>query len=306
MARNWRRSRWRRSWGRGLTKLVFPVAALCLVAAVIVGALAQVGRASGPYNRTVDRGYAVLVGLLAQRSQFEGAQLRDLLATGTSLDRITFFSTLDGLAAGVQDVARRFDGIVAPAQAAPAGTACRSALADRVVAVDGLRRALEGVLGGRSGAAATGEASAVTATVASGTTLETSDASWATCRLRLRRAPGTPGLASSVWVTDPAVWGLGPVGRFVSAVASSPSLAVHHALAVIAMSTTPSAVSGAGTGIGEVPPTGRISVRVVVADQGDVDEPGVEVQVSLDPSVPAPRPPTATAIVAIGAGRSVT
>ncbi|MHB8680734.1 MAG: hypothetical protein ACYDA2_01380, partial [Acidimicrobiales bacterium] len=108
----------------------------------------------------------------------------------------------------------------------------------------------------------------------------------------------------SRWVTGAAPWDSGALGALVTDLARSPSLAAHHALALAAVSTVPTALSAGGGGI--LPPTSQLTVHSVVTNLGNVDEPAVAVTVSLVPATSGPPPPPLTAITAVGAQRSVT
>jgi hypothetical protein len=63
-------------------------------------------------------------------------------------------------------------------------------------------------------------------------------------------------------------------------VTGSPTLATAHSLAIVDAVTVPAPSQGASGGV-LVPPTAELRVHVVVADQGNVDEHGVEVMASV-------------------------
>ena len=75
---------------------------------------------------------------------------------------------------------------------------------------------------------------------------------------------------------DPGAWTAPAVDDFVAAAVASPSLAAVHAVAIVATATDPDR-SGRGGGAGAVTATNRLAVHVVVDDDGNVAEDGVEV-----------------------------
>jgi hypothetical protein len=244
-----------------------------VVVVLAVSAVAQIGRASGPYRRTVDRGYAALAVPLVADSNASGNSLASFLHQARALGRIAFFFDLDVLAADTAATRRRFDAITPPDPVSSAG--CAGAIAGRAVAVASLQASLEGVVGGRTGLDAVDQGAATAAMTSAGSALRSADASWAACRRALRGAPGSPRLPASVWVRDPSVYEPGAVAKLVGQVAGSSSLAPVHALAVVAVVTEPSAVVSAQTLV--VPATTTITAHVVLANRGNVDENGVEV-----------------------------
>jgi hypothetical protein len=167
-----------------------------------------------------------------------------------------------------------------------------------------LRSALEGVLGGRTGLDSVDEVASAADVMSAGTTLASADASWAACRHGLRRAPGSALLPMSQWVTDPGAFAPVAAGRFVAALARSRSLAAAHHLAILDLVTAPAAVASGGAQV--LPPTVVLTVQVVVANQGNVDEDGVEVGgvAMLEGSPGSPVPVQRT--LSIAAGRSTT
>lgn len=303
MARRWgRRARWRRWVGRGITRGLVPLGVAGLVAGLLAGGVAEVGRASGPYLRTVDLGYASMATSLAHESASSGAALRSLLATAPSLDRIALLGRAGVLVAEVRDEDHRLRHLVPPAPAAGAEAPCVASFDMRAGATEGVRTALVGLLGGPTGTAAVDAGATLAALQGVANTIVQSDASWGTCQFRLHAAPGAARLPGSSWVTDNTSWSATTLDRLVTAVVRAPALAARHALAIPALTTDPAPLAaGAQTAL---PPTSSVTVHLVVADQGNVDEPAVQVQVTFSPSPGAGSPQTETAIVTLRAGRS--
>jgi hypothetical protein len=265
----------RRAVASSVLRLAIPGVVVAVVVGLVAGAVADIGSQSGPYRRAVDRGYAALSSPLIADSNRSASSLRTLLADPRSLDRITLFEELDQLASDAVDVRNRFDAITPPDPATPAAAKCSFGLRQRAAGTETLRQGFEGVLGGRTGLVPIGVGPATGEVASGGAMLESADAAWASCRRALRRAPGSATLPESTWVTNPASFSPSSVARLVAAVASARTLAPVHRLALVALVTDPAAVSTGGTEV--VPATLTLTVHVVVADQGNVDETGVEV-----------------------------
>ena len=283
-------------------RLAIPMVLSAAVVILAVTAVAQIGRASGPYRRTVDQGYVALAQPLAVQSNASGAALAALLSDGRALGRIAFFSDLDTFAADTATQQRRYDALTPPDPVSGAG--CSTAMVDRAVAVSTVRSSLEGVLGGSTGLGVVDEGAAVSAVRSAGATLALADASWAACRRALRKAPGSPVLAASAWVHDHPVLAIGTLASSVASIATSPSLAPVHSLQILAVVTDPSAVASGTTLV--VPATLRVVTHVVVSNRGNVDEQGVELGAEATVQSAQARPVLVQRTLDLGAGRSTT
>jgi len=299
-----RRRRGRRAALRRLARLAVPLVAVAVGGVLAVSAVAQIGPASGPYRRSVDRGYAALALPLVAASNAGGAALRSLVRDGPGLDRTTFFAQLDQLAGDATGVARRYDAITPPDPASAAAARCAAAMRGRAAAASALRSAFEDVLGGRTGIVPVDTAAVIDDVITAGTGLRDADAAWASCRRALRRAPGTPLVSRSVWLPDPAALDAATAPGLVGAVAASRSLAAVHRLVILSVVTDPAAVVSGQTLV--IVPTTRLLAQAVVANEGNVDEDGVEVGgVAQLPGVPA-SPAAAQRTADIAAGGSTT
>src|SRR5579863_379311 len=98
MAGERRRLGRRRARTRALLRLAVPMVLSAVVVILAVSAVAQIGRSSGPYRRTVDRGYAALAEPLVAQSNASGVALLSLLHDAPVLGRLAFFFDLDSLA----------------------------------------------------------------------------------------------------------------------------------------------------------------------------------------------------------------
>ena len=299
-----RRLRRRRGVGRGAARFVAPLVVVAVIVILAIGAVAQIGPASGPDRRTVDRSFAVLANAVAAQSNLSGAALNDLLTRGPGLSRTTFFSDLSSLGADTGRDDRQFAALTPPDPAGVAVRQCGATMVDRQRAATEVGDALERLLGGRQGLGGGNEAEAASALGRAGSVLTTADASWAACRRTLRRSPGSARLQASTWLSDPGLWTAGSLGPFVAALVSSTSLAPVHRLSLLALSTDPAWVPGR-SGVSVVPPTSALRVRVVLADVGNVDEPGVVISVSAVPQGTARVPPSVRVRAALDAGDSL-
>jgi hypothetical protein len=287
-----------------VARVVTPLAVVAVVVVLAVGAVSQIGPASGPDRRTVDRSFAVLTAPIVAQSNATGSALNALVRNGPSLSRTAFFADLASLAAATTEADRQFDSLSPPDPRGDAAERCGSAMAGRQRAVGRVGAALGRLLGGRRGLGGGDEAVAAAALDGAGTLLVTADTSWAACRRALRRAPGSARLPASTWMSDPGAWNAPALGRLVAALVSSRTLAPVHRLAILAVSTDPPAVP-ATSGVAVLTPTAALRVRIVLADQGNVDEWGVRVVVTAVPAGTVRAPAPVRTDIDIGAGASV-
>jgi hypothetical protein len=175
---------------------------------------------------------------------------------------------------------------------------------DRARVAAEVSAALEGLLGGPDGRGGGNEASTARALHGAGIALESADASWAACRRSLHRAPGSARLPASTWVSNRGAWEDTAVGGLVASLAGSGSLAPAHRITLVTVTTKPAAVPD-GAGVSVLSATSALYVQVVVADSGNVDEPGVKVVVTAVPQGAVPAPPPVRVTTDIRAGGSV-
>ena len=273
-----------------MVRVGLPLVVATVAVIVATSAVAQIGSQSGPYRRSVDRGYAALATPLVDTSNASGASLRSFLRTARTLDRMTFFSELDTLASGTDALHRRFDAITPPDPATSAAASCRAALLSRARAAATLRSAFEGVVGGPSGLRPVREPVALAGAQGAVGTLQGADASWASCRRGLKAAPGGAGLPGSVWTSPASLFSATALSRLMAAVAAARALVPVHRLAIVAIVTDPPAVPQGPTRV--APPVTALVAQVVLANEGNVDEDKVEVGgvafVQDEPASPVP------------------
>ncbi|MGH8981451.1 MAG: IPT/TIG domain-containing protein, partial [Acidimicrobiales bacterium] len=123
-----------------------------------------------------------------------------------------------------------------------------------------------------------------------GTLLEEADRSYTEGRRALSRSPGHARLPASVWLRRTVDWTSGGAQSVVGELVGSSSLAARgdvvlltHAL-VLTPAPVPPAQGSTTGGTLQLPPTTRLSVTAVVADDGNVPERGVLVEVGLQPA----------------------
>ena len=281
-------------------RLAVPMVLSAVVVILAVSSVAQIGHTSGPYRRTVDRGYAALAQPLVAQSNASGVALLSFLRHASSLGRLEFFSELDSFAADASSLQRQYAAITPPDPLSASG--CSEAITTRASTVSSLRAALERVLGGSTGLGSVDEAAATAAVGSAGAELHSADVSWATCRRALRRAPGSAVVPTSTWVRDQAVFA--GAGNLVAALVGSHSLAPVHHIVVLDVVTDPAAVASGSTLV--TPAATTIVAQVVLANQGNVDEVGVELGGEMTVLGATASPVVVQRTVDLAAGRSTT
>ncbi len=294
----------RRRRGRRRTGLALLVAVFGAAIALVVAGFADVGSRSGPYERAVDRSFAVQARVVVEQSNRSSEQLARLLGSLTSpgVQRLVLQQELDGLVADTEAAYRAALDLATPPPAAGAGAALAAAMGDRARAMSRLRGAVDGLLGSAPlpvvrgpGAATTvgrpaglGTTQAATGELAAvGTELVHADGVYATLRRAFSTQPGGQRLPRSVWVPDQRAWGSQSVGGLVAQLAGAPALAPRHRLVLVGTATglrpapLPPPPAGGITGVSVVPPTRWLTVTTVVANLGNVAEQGSVVAVTL-------------------------
>ena len=287
-----------------MARVATPLVVVAVLVVLLVGAIGQIGPASGPDRRTVDRSFAVLAAPIAAQSNASGSALNAIIGNGAALARTTFFSDLDSIASEAAQDEVLFAALSPPVPSADAAGLCGTAMTDRRRAAAQVQDALEGLLGGRRGLAGGDEAGAAHMLERARTVLQSGDASWAACRRALRRAPGSALLPVSTWLSDPGIWNDNALGRLAADVVSSATLTAVHRLAFFTLSTDPASVPGA-SGVSVLPPTTSLQVTVVLANEGNVDEVGVRVVLTALPQGSTGAPVRVRMSTDIDAGRSV-
>ena len=282
-------------------------------------------RQSQGYDATSNRTLAAQGAVVAEQSNATASTARTLINTIESQDRVGLQIDLDNL---VQQTAAESRGANAAASATPLGSVgadFAAVFADRAQAMSELRAAVDGYLGmhplavagsATTGASASGaDATLITATeatnriAAAGALLSHSDSLYRSVRHALAAAAGNARLPKSAWVRNPQQWALGTVASQVDLMATSPTLAVVHYLALRTVQITPPALptpQGGAANVSVITPTRQLSVDVVLANDGSVDEPHATVHYTLaDQSTGATSNQTQTTAIAANASQAL-
>ena len=281
-------------------RLAVPMVLSAAVVILAVTSVAQISHTSGPYRRTVDRGYAALARPLVAQSNATGAALLAFLHDASSLGRLTFFSDLDSFASDASSLRRQYDTITPPDPASATG--CATAMAKRAAAVSTLRAALERVLGGSTGLGVVDVAGASASVGSVGTELQSADAVVGDVPARPAARPGVgPGPHLDV----------GPGSRRVHR-GREPRLRPRGL--AFARPGAPDRGARRGHRPGPVvtgstlvtPATTSVGAQVVLANQGNVDEVGVELGGEVTLLGATASPVVVQRTIDLGAGRSTT
>ncbi len=287
---------------RDLTPFVVVLVIGAVALFLLVGGLVYVGRASGPYHRTIDQSFGSEARLVVQQSNSVGAQFRTLVDQMTGYHRMHLAQALDSVVEGSRSVASEASLLAVPAPEGHVGADFADAMTSRAVALERLRTTIDGLLrltAGDSGSPypppALSSATAVSRVVAVGQLLVAADSTYASARKTFMGVPGGSRLPQSVWVPTPVVWETGAIQTTVDHLTSAPSLApfkdVHLVSVTLAPSVLPPApgVTGQpqapplGAGISEVPPTCTLSVTAVVRNDGTIVAEKVPVEAAVQP-----------------------
>ena len=289
--------------------------AAVLLFGLLIGGLVDIGRASRPYWRSINRSYADQAAPIVTSSNQTAAALSTFMSEASGLGRHQVQVQLETLVRVADYDASLATQLVPPEPSAPIATTFTSSMDDRATAMGNLQNALFGLLGIQSTTSGT-TTSGTTVSRASGGSgapailstsevetrlqgvadlLRRSDQQYAAFQSATGSAPGHAHVADSVWLRDPAQWTSAQLAAFTQAVATSPSLAVvHHVvLSPNGIRLTPASVppgaqaaaqNGAPPGASVLPPTTKLGVQAVVQNLGNVPESDVVVRASVQPS----------------------
>ena len=290
----------RRARRRSPARPIVALGVVAVLAALLVGGLAEVSRQSQGYDAASNRTLAAQGTVVAEQSNATASSATALMNTIQSQNRPGLQILLDSL---VQQTADESSRAAAAAEATPMGSVgadFAAAFADRAQSMSDLRGAIDGYLGMQplpvAGSPTTidsgdgGSTTLLTATDATnriagaGTLLAHSDALYRSVRHALRTAAGNGRLPRSVWVSNPQLWAPDAVASQIGLISSSPSLAAVHYLALRTVRVSPPALptpQGAPANVSVLSPTTQISVNVVLANDGSVGEPHATVHYTM-------------------------
>ncbi len=274
-----------------------------LIVAVLVGGVLRVPSQSRGYDRAIDRSYAAQARLLAVESNRLGREFHKVLAGMSVDDRTTLEEALDTLVRSTASVARGASTAASPAPSGGAGADVTAAMVDRADAMRTFRSAVDGLLGmaplpvvgspDPSSVPATPAPLSATGAAAElakvGTLLGRGDEMYAAGRRALRADPGHALLPSSVWSGRTAGWTSNSTQSMIDALTSSSTLAAVHRVELVphTLALTPAPVPPSGTSsasaptVSVLPPTGRIGIALVIANDGNVAERGIVVRATV-------------------------
>jgi hypothetical protein len=289
----------RRARRRSPARPILVLGAVAVLAALLVGGLAEVSRQSEGYDATSNRTLAAQGAVVAKQSNATASSATALMNTLQTQNRPGLQIALDTL---VQQTADESSGAAAAAGATPLGSVgadFAAAFADRAQSMRDLRAAIDGYLGLQpvpvDGSATTvaargADATLMTATeatnriAAAGALLTHSDSLYSSVRHALRTAAGNGRLPASTWVRDPQLWAAGAVASQIDLMGSSPSLVAVHYLALRTVQVGPPALptpQGVAANVSVLTPTKQVTVDVVLANDGSVAEPRATVHYTL-------------------------
>ena len=314
-----RRHARRRTRSRGVVPLVGAV----IVLAVLVGGLTQVSTQSKGYDADSERALAGQAAVLADESNATSTAVLTLMGHLPTQTRQSLQATLDG---AVQQSASQSAQAQLAATSMPSGSsasAFEQVFDDRARSLADLRSALDGLLGlqplaggavppvaattsGTPALLSAGQAT--TQIAAAGALLVHSDSLWSSFRRAVSPLIAPARVPPSVWVKNPGLWRPLAVAAQVDLLPDSPTLAASHYVLLRTVRLTPPALpppSGTPTGVSIVSPTSRLSVSVVLANQGAADEPHVTTELDLTNQTSAATS-TRRVTAALALGASVT
>ena len=313
----------RRARRRSQSRVVVLVVGAVIVLAVVVGGLTQVSSQSKGYDVDSERALAVQAAVLADESNATSTAVSTLMGHLPTQTRQSLQTTLDG---AVEQSASQSAQAQRAATSMPSDSSASALVQvfdERARSMAELRSALDGLLGlqpfPRDGApphfATTSgtppllsAGQATTQIAAAGALLVRSDTLWGSFRRAVSSVVASTGVPRSVWVKKPGLWQPEAVAAQVDLLSGSPTLAASHYVVLRTVRLTPPALpppAGTPAAVSIVSPTSRLSVTVVLANQGAADEPHVTTVLTLTDQTSAATS-TRQVAAALGLGASVT
>jgi hypothetical protein len=292
----------RRARRRSPARPIIVLGAVAVLAALLIGGLAEVSRQSQGYDAASNRTLAAQGTVVAEQSNATASSATALMNTIQSQNRPGLQIALDNLVQETSDESVRARAASGATPMGSVGAGFAAVFADRAEAMSDLRAAVDGYLGMQplpvAGAATTVAAGTGTGTnatlltateatnriAAAGALLAQSDSLYRSVRHALRTAAGNGRLPKSTWVRDPQLWAAAEVASQIDLMSSSPSLASVHYLALRTVQINPPALptpQGGSPNVSVLTPTTEISVDVVLANDGSVAEPHATVRYTL-------------------------
>jgi hypothetical protein len=297
MPPRWPRRRARR---RSPARPILVLGAVAVLAALLIGGLAEVSRQSQGYDAASNRTFSAQGTVVAKQSNATASSATALMNTLQSQNRPGLQIALDNLVQQTADESTRAHAVAGATPLGSVGADFAAVFADRAQSMRDLRAAIDGYLGmqplpvaGSATTVASGarvDTTLMTATeatnriAAAGALLAHSDSLYRSLRHALRTAAGRGRLPTSTWVRNPQLWAAGAVASQVDLMSSSPSLTGVHQLALRTVQVNPPALptpQGGSANVSVLTPTTQVSVDVVLANDGSVAEPHATVHYTM-------------------------
>jgi hypothetical protein len=242
-----------------------------VVAVILIVVLALPGSRSNPDQQS----YLDIVRPQLLLSSQQGAAVRDIRANAPAFDRTTLFQRVNDLAGATAGVQQQVAAVGPPGSLGSSGGDLDQALKMRAQGVaslrDGLQTALSGVPGDRP----------QTQLARAGQELSAADGLYGSF---LRALPRSQAASIAVpqyrWVLNQADWAPSSLNLYVLGLRLSSSLAVHHGVGLVLVSTVPAPTSYNGP-VAVLGLARQLTVRVVVANTGNATEHAVPVVATL-------------------------
>jgi hypothetical protein len=265
-----------------------------------VGGLAEVSRQSQGYDAASDRSLATQGAVVAEQSNSTAAQLRTFMSTFPTQTRQGLQLGLDTAVAQTASQSASAAAAARSTSVGTIGTDFATVFADRAQSMSELRTAVDEFLGMQpapdpdtvatdpstpaDGAVELSATQATNRITAAGALLARADSLYRSVQRQLAGAAGHGRLPASVWVTDAGAWGPATAASQIDVLATSPTLAQTHYLALRTVRLSPPALPtapGASPALSVISPTTQLGVTVVLGNNGSVREPRATVRFTL-------------------------
>lgn len=274
---------------------ILVVALVTVIVLMTASGLYHGARSNAGYRSLIDHSFFRKASILAVESSQIDDALTAVLVAGPTVQRQPLQADLDGLDQSTQRQAAVAASTVLPGPAGTAATDFVRGLRQRATGVADLRASIDGLLEMTSVAVPNvtaappaisplSERDASALLSAAAVSFTRAEQSFADAAAALRRQSPRLSLDVPPWSKTEAL--LSPTGQttFLHALATAPTLAAVHQLAIRVVSLNPPALplqSTSGTAV--LLPTSTIGVGVVVANQGNVAEAPVAIVTNLEP-----------------------
>jgi hypothetical protein len=288
------------------------VAVLLLgLVALVVNGVVSAARSSSSYEVLINQSFALQANNVIAAQSVQGSRLSALLVDAPSLSRSGLEQALGSLMTATATSAEQAHLAASPEPSAQAGSKFAALVAQRAEAVSMINHAIRGLLGLRSTPGTTSASALLStgqATVQlsrAGSMLMTADAQVGPLRRSLVASPGHAQMHRSVFVSEPGLLTARSMALLVSALESSPSMAVVHQLVLTSVSLSPSPLPvGGGAQDITLPPANSLTVTLVIKNKGNAGEAPVRSSASIAPQQGG-LPGTSSASSSVSAGGAV-